>query len=539
ADEHGPYLRIASTISNSYSGNWSGRSENVLFVLQDDGGVFETIGSMQNLALNETMRSIRYMGDRAFLTTARDVDPLFVIDLTDPQDPHALGHLTLPGFTDYMQLIGEDLLLTVGKNTPRGAFGPVQVTLFDVSDLTQPRPIDEYTFERFSTSEAQIDHHAFGYFATHGLLAIPTVTTYVERVDEDGDGYRETRKSVREDHLAVLRIGAGVSGDAVDLVSEISHDTSVRRSGYIGDKLYSIAHDSIKVVDVTDPTVVLAELTVVDERPPTITPVELYPAQRVARSADAVALAKSDLAERLDQAASAAALVAIEPAGSIAGDYDVVLRVGDQHYLYATYGDELAILTDSQYEFAEVADSGAWNDIVSPDRPLRGDFDGDHDIDRRDLARWETSFGQSPGGDSDRDGDSDGADFLAWQRRRTGPTTTDLDGDRDVDGNDFLALQRGATPLTPTARDMLAAWEAAFGEITPVGSEFEAINATAVAAQFSVTKFVDDALMARSERESYVPVARYGLPTAAEHDAQHEALFAEDSVADLFATFGV
>ena len=43
---------------------------------------------------------------------------------------------TLPGFTDYMQMIDETHLLTVGRNSPQGAFGPVQVTLFDVSDLT-------------------------------------------------------------------------------------------------------------------------------------------------------------------------------------------------------------------------------------------------------------------------------------------------------------------------------------------------------------------------------------------------------------------
>jgi hypothetical protein len=58
ADENGPYLRIATTVSNNYSGNWSGRDENMLFVLQEDDGVFEFVGSLQNLALNETMRSV-------------------------------------------------------------------------------------------------------------------------------------------------------------------------------------------------------------------------------------------------------------------------------------------------------------------------------------------------------------------------------------------------------------------------------------------------------------------------------------------------
>ena len=98
ADEHGQDLRIATTISNSWSGNWSDRAENVLFVLQDDAGVFEYAGSLQNLALGETMRSVRYMGDRAFVTTFRTVDPLFALDLSESQNPRSVGHLTLPGF---------------------------------------------------------------------------------------------------------------------------------------------------------------------------------------------------------------------------------------------------------------------------------------------------------------------------------------------------------------------------------------------------------------------------------------------------------
>jgi hypothetical protein len=39
-----------------------------------------------------------------------------------------------------------------------------------------------------------IDHHAFGGFALHNVPAMPVPRAYWERVDRDGDGYRETRK---------------------------------------------------------------------------------------------------------------------------------------------------------------------------------------------------------------------------------------------------------------------------------------------------------------------------------------------------------
>src|SRR5262249_41603345 len=158
-DESGSYLRIATTASNYTSGNWTTRAENMLFVLQEDDGVFEYVGGLHNLALDEGMKSVRFMGDRAFITTFRDVDPLFAIDLSDPAHPESVGHITIPGYTSYMQLIDANHLLTVGCNTPSGAMGPTQVALFDISNLLQPIRVAEYTFERFSTSEAELDHH--------------------------------------------------------------------------------------------------------------------------------------------------------------------------------------------------------------------------------------------------------------------------------------------------------------------------------------------------------------------------------------------
>ncbi|MCH2130982.1 MAG: beta-propeller domain-containing protein, partial [Pirellulaceae bacterium] len=267
ADENDGYLRIATTVSNSYSGNWSGRNENMLFVLQEDVGVFEFVGSLQNLALDETMRSVRFLGDRAFVTTFGEVDPLFAIDMSDAANPQPVGHITLPGFTSYMHLIDQDHLLTVGRNTPAGGSGPTQVALFDIAELAQPRRIAEYTFPRFSTSEAELDHHAFGYYAEHGLLGMPVAKQYVTRVDDDGDGYRETRRWVQENQLAVFSVDvtASQTADYLELVSEIDHGTPVRRSGYIGDKLYSLADDSVKVVAVSDPATVIGELIVEKE----------------------------------------------------------------------------------------------------------------------------------------------------------------------------------------------------------------------------------------------------------------------------------
>jgi uncharacterized secreted protein with C-terminal beta-propeller domain len=465
ADENGPYLRIATTVANQSSGNWSGRDENMLFVLAEDDGVMEFVGSLQNLALNETMRSVRFLGDRAFITTFRNIDPLFAIDLTDPTQPESVGHITLPGFTSYMHLVGANHLLTVGRNTPNGNSGPTQVSLFDISNLLQPLRIAEHTFERFSTSEAELDHHAFGYYAEHGLLGMPVARVFIERVDLDGDGYRETRRSVRRDDLAVFSVDVDAANPADRLVleTEIEHGTPVRRSGYIGDKLYSIANDSVKVVDVADLDTLIAELIVVEppeeDDPPVVVPVLVadlgagasevttaFPAIRTdAGLIAAVNRARADLAQRLQRELGAAMLVTAEAAPDApGGGYNLVFRAEDQHYLYRATSS-LVQLVEADYEFSETG--GVWHAAefahAAPPRQMPGDFNIDGLVDDEDHAVWRSGFGtwsltEFLPADGNRNGIVDVADNVIW-RKNLGAIAGDFDRSAAVDQGDYDA----------------------------------------------------------------------------------------------------
>jgi hypothetical protein len=446
ADENDGYLRIATTVSNNYSGNWSYRAENMLFVLREDGGVFEFVGSLQNLALNETMRSVRFLGDRAFVTTFRTIDPLFAIDLTDPESPESVGHITLPGFTSYMHLVDQNYLLTVGRNTPPGAVGPTQVSLFDISEFTQPRRIAEYTFERFSTSEAELDHHAFGYYAEHGLLAMPVATPHVVRVDLDGDGYSETRRTIVENLLAVFTVDVNAANPSARLMlaGEIDHGSPVRRSGYIGDKLYSIAGDSVKVVDVSAPNSVIRELVIpppaeseIFTIPYTILPIqEFSSSQRLApaqtsptpsendRRQALFARARADLAERLNIPEGAALLVTAEAAPEAPGaGFHLVFRVGDRHVLYRVSDGGRVQLVDDNFSFNSGA--GAWHAVEPFTAPapsgIAGDYDVNGRVDSADRAVWQASLGTWSlmtflAADGNRDGVVDAADYLIWRK---------------------------------------------------------------------------------------------------------------------------
>jgi len=118
----------------------------------------------------EQLHASRFLGDKAYLVTFRQTDPLYVIDLKNPDEPVVTGELVIDGYSDYLHPIGEDYLLGIGKGAIaapgqvdafRGAFAQgVKVSLFDVSDPQAPREVQSLEIgKRGTQSEALRDHH--------------------------------------------------------------------------------------------------------------------------------------------------------------------------------------------------------------------------------------------------------------------------------------------------------------------------------------------------------------------------------------------
>jgi hypothetical protein len=137
-------------------------------------------------------------------------------------------------------------------------------------------------------------------------------------------------------------------------LSQIEHDSPVRRSGYIDDKLYSVAQNSVKVVDVTSPEVVIATADdlyrIVEEMPE---PIPLALDESVQRGMDA---ARQQLAQTLSIEAGDAFAVTAEP--SHAG-WQLVFRVDDRHYLYEARGSDV-VLIDDDFAFGDADQPIAW-----------------------------------------------------------------------------------------------------------------------------------------------------------------------------------
>lgn len=260
-DEFDGQLRVATTTRSYRNGFW--RPDNNLYVLKNNLGLLEVVGSVQELAPGESIRSVRYFGDRAFVVTFRDIDPLFDIDLSNPNRPRVRGQLRVAGYSSYMQIIDANHILAIGRNTSGGWSGATQVSLFDISNPDRPTLIDNDTLPRFSNSIAENDHHAFGWFANHKTLAIPTSFPHRERLDQDGDGHFDGYQYSTVHQLMVFKIDASQVGRSelgIQLHGTVSDDADILRSAYIDDVLYTVTTNNVIASNIHAPDELLGNV---------------------------------------------------------------------------------------------------------------------------------------------------------------------------------------------------------------------------------------------------------------------------------------
>jgi inhibitor of cysteine peptidase len=165
-DEHEGYFRIATTDGEVW--NDKKPSSNALYILD---GNMEKSGEVSNLARGERIYSVRFMGDKAYIVTFKQVDPLFVIDTADPENPEVLGELKIPGFSTYLHPIDENHLIGFGFDTkimddgksfnkePRIIRNGMKISLFDITDFNQPKESDTEIIGGSGTHSYLLDDH--------------------------------------------------------------------------------------------------------------------------------------------------------------------------------------------------------------------------------------------------------------------------------------------------------------------------------------------------------------------------------------------
>jgi len=206
-------LRVATTTGRSWWGGEEQVSTNAVYVLDQVEQELEVIGSVEGIAPRETIQSARFMGDRGYVVTFEQIDPLFTLDLSDPTNPLVVGELKVPGFSTFIVPMDADHLLTVGQYIPddgRWNWG-VQLSIFDISDFANPSLKHSMVIgeEHGAWSEALHDPKAFTYFAEGGLIALPvSISDYSEfpliDFDDLPDGLNEIIDGLDPDELEDL-----------------------------------------------------------------------------------------------------------------------------------------------------------------------------------------------------------------------------------------------------------------------------------------------------------------------------------------------
>ncbi len=262
-DEHDGLLRIAT--ENSW---WSVSDDDDgtnVYVLQQSDEAFELLGGATNLAPGEQVYAVRFAGDRGYVVTFRRVDPLFVIDLSEPTAPQILGQLKTPGYSQYLHIISEDHLFGVGRDADEenGLYDGLIVSLFNVSDPSEPVVQDRYefaggrsTFSPFAEDSPWDlrDHHAISYFPESGILALPIYSKIHPWNIEDSDPIFD---SPEQSAVRTLRIDTDTGIEELD---SIEFDSRADRTVRIGEHLYSLSNQELKVTHLLQPDGVVASL---------------------------------------------------------------------------------------------------------------------------------------------------------------------------------------------------------------------------------------------------------------------------------------
>lgn len=233
-DAYNGYYRIATTAQDGC----------ILTVLNRD---LETVGVLSGIAKGEDIYAARFMGDTAYLVTFYQTDPLFVVDVSNPESPEIKGELKIPGFSNYLHPYGEGFLIGVGQDgTESGTTRHIKISLFDVSDKENPKEISKLVYggnSGYSYSAAQNDHKAYLTFSDSGEFAVPiyeynnrgTNTAYASAVTVENGELKITNTYTPKSMQ---------NGETCSVYSD-----EIQRITYSGDTVYTLSDTSLTAFD--------------------------------------------------------------------------------------------------------------------------------------------------------------------------------------------------------------------------------------------------------------------------------------------------
>jgi hypothetical protein len=237
--EHDERLRVATTSMPMWTiQDGESESSSGVTVFERQGEKLAPVGSVGDLGKGETIRSVRYVGDTAYVVTFRQTDPFYVLDLSDPAAPRVVGELKLPGYSGYLHPIDETHILGVGQEGDEdGRITGVKVSLFDVSDPSAPVESANWTQDGGS-QQVEFDAKAFLYWPATKLAVVPVqVFDQGDVVNPEGAGQFNGAVGLTVDDDAIVEAGRITHVDR----GVPAYEVGVERSIVVGDTLWTLS----------------------------------------------------------------------------------------------------------------------------------------------------------------------------------------------------------------------------------------------------------------------------------------------------------
>jgi uncharacterized secreted protein with C-terminal beta-propeller domain len=213
------HLRVATTDDRA--------GTSAVRVLSQRGTKLAQVGVVGGLGKGERIYSVRFVGPRGYVVTFKQTDPLYSVDLSDPERPRVTGTLKITGYSAHLQPVGDNRLVGIGQEAnAEGLVGGTQLSLFDVSDPAQPRRLAQVQLPG-AQSEAEWDPHALLWWPATRLLVVPVTF-----------GYAATAQGA-----LALRVGDGGLAQ-LGTVRPPGNDP-VRRSLVVGDVLWTLSDSGL------------------------------------------------------------------------------------------------------------------------------------------------------------------------------------------------------------------------------------------------------------------------------------------------------
>ena len=184
----------------------------------------------------EQVFGVRFVGDRAYVVTFRTIDPLYVLDLSNPNDPRNIGQLELPGVSDHLLPLQADLMLGFGRDVDTsGRLAGLKVTLFDMRTPAAPREVSSLRFGGLGSSSA-LDNspHGLNLQVKNGMarVALP-----VFLIEPNGPRHGLQRMEIDLGPNPALRERALIEPPPASAPAELWYE----RSAQVGDRVYYLS----------------------------------------------------------------------------------------------------------------------------------------------------------------------------------------------------------------------------------------------------------------------------------------------------------